>query len=63
VVIWHLDGSRLVVRPSGTEPKVKGYVEVVEPVGDGEGLAAARSRATETLGALTDALARATGLA
>jgi phosphomannomutase len=63
VLIWHLDGARVVVRPSGTEPMLKGYVEVVEPVGDGEGLAAARFRASEALGALTEAVATATGLA
>ena len=47
---YRLDGqARVVVRPSGTEPKVKCYLEVVEPVtgGDVEGaraLAAARMR-------------------
>ena len=30
VVVWHLEGgARVAVRPSGTEPKLKGYVEVV----------------------------------
>ena len=35
-------GERLVVRPSGTEPKLKAYLEVVEPVPD-DGLASAQA--------------------
>ncbi|MDN5860427.1 MAG: phospho-sugar mutase, partial [Pseudonocardia sp.] len=31
-------GERLVIRPSGTEPKLKAYLEVVEPVPDAAGL-------------------------
>ncbi|ACU40223.1 phospho-sugar mutase [Actinosynnema pretiosum subsp. pretiosum] len=46
------DGVRVVVRPSGTEPKLKAYLEVVEPVADPADLAPARARAGERLGAL-----------
>lgn len=29
VLIYHLDGGRVIVRPSGTEPKVKAYIEAI----------------------------------
>ncbi|MDH4353923.1 MAG: phospho-sugar mutase [Actinomycetota bacterium] len=46
------DGSaRLIVRPSGTEPKLKAYLEVVVPV-DAADLAAARATAGAAMGAL-----------
>jgi phosphomannomutase len=48
VLIFRLPGSRVVVRPSGTEPKLKCYLEVVEPVAGG-GLPAARERAAARL--------------
>jgi phosphomannomutase len=55
------DGSRVIVRPSGTEPKLKAYLEVVEPV-DGEDVRTARSIAGSRLAALRTAVAEAIGL-
>ncbi|MDQ6715298.1 MAG: phospho-sugar mutase [Actinomycetota bacterium] len=44
------DGSRIIVRPSGTEPKVKVYLEVIEPVAGGpSALAPARHTAAGRL--------------
>ena len=53
--------ARVVVRPSGTEPKLKCYLEVVRPVGDD--VAADRAAAAADLEALRGALAGALGLA
>jgi phosphomannomutase len=55
------DGGRVVVRPSGTEPKLKGYLEVVVPVADSD-VAAARRTAAEALAAIKDNLATALAL-
>jgi phosphomannomutase len=53
-----LAGSgRVIVRPSGTEPKLKSYLEVVEPVAGG-GVAGARRRASAVLGAVREDLRR-----
>jgi len=55
------DGMRVVVRPSGTEPKLKAYLEVVEPVADLAALPAARERATARIAALRTAVAELLG--
>ena len=44
-------GARVIVRPSGTEPKVKAYLEVIRPVAGGD-VAAARAAASEAMNAL-----------
>lgn len=60
------DGTRVVVRPSGTEPKVKCYLEVIEPVAadaDADAVGAARARAKERLDAVAADMRRALGIA
>ncbi|MFT4299636.1 MAG: phospho-sugar mutase [Aeromicrobium sp.] len=52
-------GARVICRPSGTEPKLKCYVEVVESAGDD--LAAARERAAAHLAAIRTDLRAALG--
>jgi phosphomannomutase len=54
-------GVRVVVRPSGTEPKLKCYLEAVVPVGP-NGLAAAREQARTTLSAVRTDLSTALAL-
>jgi len=50
-----LPGARVLIRPSGTEPKVKAYLEVVRPVGDGS-LSDARAAAAEVMSRLTESV-------
>jgi len=62
---YHLaEGARVIVRPSGTEPKLKCYLEVVVPVEPGEvgGVDAARIAAAGRLDAIRTDLAAAAGL-
>lgn len=61
---YRLDGgARVIVRPSGTEPKLKCYLEVVIPVTGGpEGLDAARATAADRLAALGRDIKAAAGI-
>ena len=49
-------GARIIVRPSGTEPKIKCYLEVIE-YPNGTGLETARASAARRMEALRDAVA------
>jgi phosphomannomutase len=55
------DGGRVVVRPSGTEPKLKAYLEVVVPVTDDD-VVTARRTATADLAAIKRDVAEALNL-
>jgi phosphomannomutase len=57
VLSYHLAGARAVIRPSGTEPKLKAYLEVVEEPA-GRPLAAARQAAADRLAPLRAAVTR-----
>jgi phosphomannomutase len=54
-LLLRLAGARVIVRPSGTEPKVKCYLEAIRRV-DGAGLAIAREEAEATLDRLDAAI-------
>ncbi|MET7468510.1 phospho-sugar mutase [Micromonospora sp. NPDC005686] len=61
VVILRTGAARVVIRPSGTEPKLKAYLEVVEPVSGGD-VPAARQRARAAVTELRNEIATALGL-
>jgi len=59
---YTLDGARVIVRPSGTEPKLKCYLEVVVPVGTEDDLPAAHAKAADLLSAIKRDLSAAAGI-
>ncbi|MCT9010821.1 phospho-sugar mutase [Streptomyces sp. NPDC054766] len=59
---YTLDGARVIVRPSGTEPKLKCYLEVVVPVGAHADLPAAHAKAAGLLTAIKRDLSAAAGI-
>ncbi|MER7490437.1 phospho-sugar mutase [Streptomyces sp. NPDC126497] len=59
---YTLDGARVVVRPSGTEPKLKCYLEVVVPVATRAGLPEARAKAAALLSGIKQDLSEAAGI-
>jgi phosphomannomutase len=56
------DGVRAIVRPSGTEPKLKAYLETVVPVHEDAGLIAARGRGEDELDQLRREMSAALGV-
>lgn len=62
--MWYLTdkGTRVIIRPSGTEPKLKCYLEVIIPVSDPEQLSAARDEAQRALSAVVLDVKAALGL-
>ncbi|MDJ0340472.1 phospho-sugar mutase [Streptomyces sp. H10-C2] len=57
-----VESARVIVRPSGTEPKLKCYLEVVVPVTSANTLTGARATADAVLAALKTDLAAAAGI-
>lgn len=59
-----MEDARVIVRPSGTEPKLKCYLQVVVPVGDdgSGGIEVARAEAQSALGAIRASVAEVLAL-
>ncbi|NYE96593.1 phosphomannomutase [Psychromicrobium silvestre] len=56
------DGSRVIIRPSGTEPKLKCYLEVIVPVESAADAQQSRRKARAALDAVLDDVREALGL-
>jgi phosphomannomutase len=50
-------GTRIIIRPSGTEPKLKYYVDHREPISAGEALTVAQERASKAMASVDRAVA------
>lgn len=59
---WLAGGSRVVVRPSGTEPKLKCYIEARAVVPEGAELSGPREAARETAAAIGEWIHRTVGV-
>ncbi|MEU8681438.1 phospho-sugar mutase [Streptomyces sp. NPDC048611] len=57
-----IEAARVVVRPSGTEPKLKCYLEVVVPVASPDALPEARTKAAAALASIKRDLSGAAGI-
>jgi phosphomannomutase len=63
VLVYALEGgSRIIARPSGTEPKIKFYFDVCEALAEGESPKAAEGRTKAKMGVLMAAFSRLAGV-
>lgn len=63
VLIWHAGAdARVVLRPSGTEPKLKMYIEVMCPVGPRSEISAARAKTSALVDHLVNEATASLGL-